>query len=148
MPCPIDPVIQEQPSGCGIAACAALAGVSYAESRRLANGLGIYAEDQALWSDTEYVTRLLRAQGLEAQAPAPFSDWERLPDRALLAIRWHLENGRPFWHWVVFARDAGQARVLDSKRALKHNVRTDFWRMQPKWFMAVSALPIDRQTAR
>ncbi|WP_256574723.1 hypothetical protein [Pseudomonas sp. PA15(2017)] len=33
---------------------------------------------------------------------------------------------------MVFARDAGQARTL------KHNVRTDFWRMQPKWFMVVN----------
>lgn len=138
MPYPITPVVQEQPSGCGLAACAALAGVSYRESRRIANGLGIYAEDQALWSDTEYVTRLLRAQGLDAKPPAPFSSWEQLPDRALLAIRWRLEHGRPFWHWVVFARDQGNACVLDSKRSLKHNLRTDFWRMQPKWFMVVS----------
>lgn len=142
MPHPITPVIQEQPSGCGIAACAALAGVSYGESRQIANGLGIHAEDQALWSDTQHVTRLLRAQALDARPPVPFSSWERLPDRALLAIRWRLVNGRPFWHWVVFARDGDNAYVLDSKRSLKHNRRTDFWRMQPKWFMAVTAEPM------
>ena len=32
-------VIQEEKTGCGIAACAALANVSYAEAKRVANGL-------------------------------------------------------------------------------------------------------------
>ena len=35
MPYPLDAVIQEHPSGCGIAACAALARVSYRESLSL-----------------------------------------------------------------------------------------------------------------
>lgn len=148
MPYPLDAVIQEHPSGCGIAACAALAGVSYNESRRIANGLGICAEDQALWSDTRYVARLLHALALEAAPPEAFAGWDTLPDRALLAIRWRLENGRAFWHWVVFARDGGDARVLDSKRSLKHNLRRDFWRMQPKWFMAVSAVAVNKETAQ
>jgi len=53
-------VIQEEATGCGIAASAALAGVSYAEAKRSANALGIYAADTALWSETEHVPRLLR----------------------------------------------------------------------------------------
>lgn len=135
VPCP---VIQEQPSGCGIAACAALAGVSYAQARAVAEGLGIQAEDRALWSDTRYMRRLLMALGLSA-APSEtsFSGWQALPDRALLAIKWHLENGTPFWHWVVFVRDNEDAFVLDSKRALKHHQRRDFGRMKPRWFIEV-----------
>jgi hypothetical protein len=39
---------------------------------------------------------------------------------------------------VVFVREAGEARVLDPKRALKSNVRTDFGRMRPKWFMRIA----------
>ena len=48
----MEPVIQEEPTGCGIAASAALAGVSYAEAKQKANALGIYAADTALWSMT------------------------------------------------------------------------------------------------
>ncbi|MBV0931871.1 hypothetical protein [Marinobacterium weihaiense] len=134
----MDAVIQEEVSGCGIAACAALAGVSYAEARARANALGIHAWDQRLWSQTDHVRRLLQAFGIRAASgETPFTDWDALPDRALLAIKWRLENGQPFWHWTVFVRDGGDARVLDSKKALKHNVRRDFYRMKPRWFIAV-----------
>ncbi|MGP9766875.1 hypothetical protein ACT3UM_14215 [Halomonas sp. AOP13-D3-9] len=133
------PVIQEEISGCGIAACAALAGISYAQAKETANALGIYAEDTALWSDTEYVRKLLRALGITA-APTetPFdTSWERLPDKALLAIKWRMEQGKPFWHWVVFVRSEQETVVLDSKKALKTNARRDFGRIKPKWFIHV-----------
>ena len=129
-------VIQEEISGCGIAAVAALAGVSYGQAKGRANSLGIYAQDRSLWSDTEYVRRLLTAYGLLASPDElPFQDWAALPDRALLAIKWHRENGTAFWHWGVFVRDGDDAYVLDSKKSLKQNCRRDFGRMKPKWFI-------------
>jgi len=134
----MNPVIQEEISGCGIAACAALAGITYAQAKETANALGIYAEDTALWSDTEYVRTLLRALGITAASTeTPFDTWEHLPDKALLAIKWRMEQGRPFWHWVVFARSEQEAVVLDSKKALKANIRRDFGRIKPKWFIRV-----------
>ena len=134
----MDAVVQQEPTGCGIAACAALAQIDYGQARQVANALGIFAEDRALWSDTHYVRRLLGELGIVA-APEqhPFDGWESLPDRALLAIKWRLVAGRPFWHWVVFVRDAEGCFVLDSKKALKHNRRQDFGRMKPKWYIAV-----------
>ena len=51
----MSPVIQEEISGCGFAACAVLAGITYAQANVTANHLGTYAEDTAFWSDTEYV---------------------------------------------------------------------------------------------
>lgn len=134
----MNPVIQEEISGCGIASCAALAGITYAQAKETANALGIYAEDTALWSDTEYVRTLLRALGITvAPTETPFDAWESLPDKALLAIKWHTEQGRPFWHWVVFIRSEQDTVVLDSKKALKTNARRDFGRIKPKWFIRV-----------
>jgi len=129
----MNPVIQQEPTGCGIAASAALAGISYAEAKRCANAMGIYAGDTALWSETAHVRRLLRELGVAVSATeAPFESWERLPDKALLAIKWRMEQGRPFWHWVVFSREHVEARVLDSKKALQTNVRKDFGRIKPR----------------
>lgn len=134
----MEPVIQEETTGCGIAASAVLAGVSYEEARRQACALGIHAADTALWSDTEHVRTLLRAFGLSvSDTETPFESWERLPDKALMAIKWRMEHGRPFWHWVVFVRAGGKARVLDSKKALKSNIRRDFGRIKPKWYIEV-----------
>lgn len=134
----MNPVTQEEISGCGIAACAALAGITYVQAKATANALGIYAEDTALWSDTEYVRRLLCALGITA-APTEtsFDTWATLPDKALLAIKWRTEQGRPFWHWVVFVRTERDTVVLDSKKALKTNIRRDFGRIKPKWFIRV-----------
>jgi hypothetical protein len=135
----MEPVIQEETTGCGIAASAALAGVSYAEAKRKANALGIYAADTSLWSETAHVRKLLREFGIfVSPKETPFESWEQLPDRALLAIKWRIEQGKPFWHWVLFVRENGKAKVLDSKKALKSNVRRDFGRIKPKWYIEVS----------
>ena len=132
-------VIQEEASGCGIAAAANIAGTSYAAMRTQANAMGIFASDPLLWSDTQYVRRLLAQAGIHtAETETPFESWQALPDLALLAIKHHQDNGRDFWHWVVFQRIDGQAFVLDSASYLPANVRTDFEAMQPKWSIAVT----------
>jgi len=133
------PVIQLEPTGCGIASVAALAGVSYSRAKSAANSLGIYADDQKLWSETAHVRTLLRQFGLIADSTETlFRSWEALPDLALLSIKWHLEHGRPCWHWVVFARENDRPSVLDSRKGLRRHLRTDFGRIKPKWYIGVA----------
>lgn len=132
------PVVQLERTGCGIASAAAVAGLSYRKMKSIANSLGIFADDESLWSDTSHVRTLLAHCGLETEAgEKPFRSWEALPDLALLAIKWHMEKSKPHWHWVVFVREKGRAFVLDSNRRLRRNIRTDFRRMNPKWFIPV-----------
>lgn len=132
-------VVQEEKTGCGIAACAAISGVSYKKAKAIANSLGIFADDKTLWSETSHVQRLLTHCGTAVACPkTPFTNWHALPDLALLAIKWHEEKGRRYWHWVVFVRDASGCYVLDSKETLKNNIRKDFGRMQPKWYLKVN----------
>ena len=132
------PVIQAETTGCAIAAVAALAGVNYAEARKAANDLGIYAQDERLWSETAHVRKLLAHFGCRAlSGERLFRSWKTLPDLALLAIKWHLEKKRPFWHWVIFVRDEKGDYVLDSKKALRRHKRTDFGRIKPKWYIEV-----------
>jgi hypothetical protein len=135
----VSPVIQEEPTGCGIAAVANILGKSYAEMKVIANAMGIWAEDETLWSETGHVRRMLAEAGVRTCAgETPFESWEALPDLALLAIKHHQQNGRNFWHWVVFKRSGGEAQVLDSASYLPANLRTDFAAMQPRWFIAVT----------
>ena len=132
-------VIQEEKTGCAIASSAAIAGISYKEARRIANGMGVYAEDSDLWSETNYTRRLLARLGVKVgNKEIPFTNWVSLPNCALLSIKWNLQNGQPFWHWVVFVRDGDRKYVLDSKKSLKSNIRTDFGRMKPKWYIEVN----------
>ncbi|TGV05596.1 hypothetical protein E4695_15835 [Alcaligenaceae bacterium 429] len=133
-------VVQEETTGCGIASVANVLGKTYAEMKAIANAMGIYAEDTSLWSDTHYVRRLLSHAGIKTSADElPFESRETLPNTALLSIKHHQENGKDFWHWVVFKRDQGEAAVLDSASYLPSNIRKDFDDMQPKWFIAVDA---------
>lgn len=134
----LNPVIQAETTGCGIAACAAILGKTYAQMKAIANAMGIEAADQTLWSDTAYVRRILADAGVvTAPDEVPFESWAALPDLALLSIKYHLEEGKPFWHWVVFQRVNGVASVLDSASYLSENNRTDFNEMTPKWFIEV-----------
>jgi len=131
-------VIQEEVTGCGIASAAAIAGLSYKKAQKIANTLGIYADDQTLWSDTAHIRKLLKHLGVNAAAKEQtFTEWQKLPDCALLSIKWHVVNDKPFWHWVVFVREGKNEYVLDSKKALKNHVRTDFGRMKPKWYIKI-----------
>jgi len=134
----LSPVIQEEVSGCGIASVANILGKSYSEMKSIANAMGIYADDESLWSKTEYVRRMLSKHGVSASKDeVPFESWERLPDVALLSIKHYQENGKNFWHWVVFRRVRNKSFVLDSANYLESNVRVDFDSMDPKWFIEI-----------
>lgn len=137
----ISPVIQEEATGCGIAAVANILGKTYPEMKAIANGLGIYADDTALWSDTQHVRTLLKNEGIAtSDSETPFTTWDTLPDTALLAIKHHQEDGKDFWHWVVFRRIDGNAMVIDSAAYLDSNIRVDFFEMEPKWFVGIDGL--------
>ena len=134
-----NPVLQLERTGCAIASVAVLSGRSYPEMKSIADTLGIFAHDKSLWSDTSHIRRLLDHVGLNADpGEVPFRSWESLPDLALLSIKWHLDKGCPFWHWAVFVREKGQSCVLDSGKGLRTNVRTDFGRMRPRWYIRVT----------
>jgi len=78
------PVVQLERTGCGIANVAALAGVSYRQAQRVANRLGIFADDSRLWSETHHVRRLLKEYGIRsASTEVPFTSWEPAGSRAV-----------------------------------------------------------------
>jgi hypothetical protein len=133
------PVIQLDRTGCAIASVAALTHETYATVKNEAAKLGIVVADPRLWTEMEPMKRLLARFRVSNGGRAEFTSWASLPDRALLAIKWHREKNGPAWHWVVFVRDEAGESVLDSKRALASHRRTDFGRMKPKWFMPVGA---------
>lgn len=129
-------VIQEESSGCGIASVALLAGVSCQQAKEKARSFGIFAEDEKLWSTTDYVRRLLREYSIPAShEEAPFISWSTLPDSALISLKWRLENSKPFWHWSVFHRTQSETVINGPAACLENNRRTDFENMKPKWFI-------------
>ena len=134
-------IVQEEVTGCGIASVANIVGKTYQEMKAIANDSGIYADDRSLWSDTRYVRELLSREGFKtSDNEIAFESWDKLPDRALLSIKHHEEDGINFWHWVVFKRIEGQPFVIDSASYLPSNIRVDFEAMHPKWYIEVNKL--------
>ena len=132
----VNVVIQEEKTGCGIASVANIVNLPYTDVKKKANSLGIFAEDKTLYSDTGYVRRLLNEYEVEtSNKEVPFTSWDKLPDLALLSIKYHEEDGVPFWHWVVFKRINGNPVVLDSASYLNENKRLYFDVMEPKWYI-------------
>ncbi|HYP15945.1 MAG TPA: hypothetical protein VEQ65_01930, partial [Opitutus sp.] len=111
------------------------------ETKRRGVAAGVDVTDPRLWGGTRLMRTLLAEVGVRAGVDEEkFRTWAELPDLALLAIKWHVERTGPAWHWVVFVRDASGEYVLDPKRALRTNRRTDFGRMKPKWFIRIRHL--------
>ncbi len=134
-------IVQEEVTGCGIASVANIVGKTYQEMKRIANDMGIYANDKSLWSDTQYVRKMLAHSGFKTFAnEVAFNSWYALPDLALLSIKYHEEDGINFWHWVVFKRIEGKPFVLDSASYLQSNIRVDFDVLQPKWYIEVNKI--------
>lgn len=134
------PVIQEDTTGCGLACVAMLAGVSYRHVKAMAGQRGIKVEDPRLWSDTRYIRELLAGYNISvSRQVSTFTSWNRLPPLALLATKWHRCNHNVFWHWAIFCRGLERSVVIDPKAALKNNIRTDFGRIKPKWFIKINA---------
>jgi ABC-type bacteriocin/lantibiotic exporter with double-glycine peptidase domain len=131
-------IVQEDSTGCGIACAAMLAGKSYMAAKKRAKSLGIFVEDENLYSDTLHLKQLLKSYNITiGKKKIPFKDWELLPLVAILAIKYKENQSPPTWHWVVYQNlDKGPV-VLDPKRELKSNLRTDFGRMKPKWYIKV-----------
>ena len=132
-------VVQEEENGCGFGAVANITQLPYSTIKSKANSLGIFAGDELLFSETNYVRKLLSEYGYTASPnEIAFQNWDSLPDLALLSIKFTIKNERPYWHWVVFKREGNHPVVLDSSMQLTNNLRTDFNNMQPKWYVQVS----------
>ncbi|MCU7837040.1 MAG: hypothetical protein KZQ83_17550 [gamma proteobacterium symbiont of Taylorina sp.] len=131
-------IVQEDITGCGIASVANIVELPYKTVMDKANSLGIFVDDEALFSDTKYVRKVLREYNIQISiTETPFKSWKSLPDLALLSIKHYTENNRHYWHWVVFKREQGNPFVLDSAAYLKNNERTDFNAMKPEWYIEV-----------
>ncbi len=132
----IKPVIQQDLTGCGLACVATVVGLRYEQVKATALTLGIDVKVPSLWSETTHVRHLLEHfHVIPSKQEIPFRSWKTLPSLALLAIKWHRENGQPHWHWVVYHRSQTGPIVLDPKKGLRHNRRTDFGRIKPKWYI-------------
>jgi len=125
-------------TGCGLACIATLANKPYTDVRKVAISKLGFDTDGDFYTKTEQLIKLGSLFGVKISAKRrhQFKGWVHLPNSAILAINYNKDSES--WHWVVFRRVAYTAYVIDPRRSVKTNRRTDFGRMKPFAF-----LPID-----
>ena len=131
-------IVQEHPEGCALACAAMLTNRNYSEIAGIAGMLDIHAGDKTLYSTTTPLRRLLNQLGVRLiSGETAFASWDTLPNKALLATKWHIEEGLAMWHWVVFVGDENGGVVYDPAPYLEHPKRRDLSTIHPKWFIEV-----------
>lgn len=131
-------IVQVDSTGCGLACVAMLAGRSYEQVKRKSIRLGILNDKEPFYTVTQDLRELLANYNISSKPGRKVRKWESLPDKAILAIN-HQEN-YGIWHWVVFVRVSSEKfYVLDPRRAVKTERRTDFGRMRLRSYIEVGA---------
>ena len=128
-------ILQENPSGCGLACVAMLANKSYKEVREKARSLG-FDSDRCLRTSAGELRSLLKECGISASKHLiSFRNWDQLPDICILAINYN--KSTEIWHWVVFASTNGSKYVFDPNPHIKTDKRTDLRRIKAKWYLKI-----------
>lgn len=146
---------QEHVRGCGLACVAMLTGLPYnwirddydeifgppERSKSLTKG----TSSLEYGTDAQDLNALLEANDFNSNKRLiSFKSWNDLPEFAILAVRYkqHKKYGNETWHWVVFDRKENVVYdpwiSKEEKQAGKiENIRTDYKRMRPKFFLGV-----------
>jgi len=129
-------VRQRDPTGCGLACIAMIAGTNYEKVRDIAvNELG-WNEAEAFYTGTRDLRELSRYFGVDVgKRRRPFKTFQSLPTVAILAINYKEQTDT--WHWVVFHRIEDNPVIYDPNQSIKNDKRRDFGRIKAKWFLPV-----------
>ena len=129
-------VKQGDPTGCGLACIAMLAGSDYNTVRELAiKELG-FEDSGAFYTGTNHLRYLSDSFNIElGKKRRQFKSFEALPEIAILAINYKEDSDT--WHWVVYRRTINDEFVYDPRKNIKANKRRDFGRIKAKWFLPV-----------
>lgn len=127
-------VRQRHSTGCGIAAAATLAGISYARAYREYRTL--FPDEPSHRTDSPEIRTLVRRFGVRLGRLVRTHRWTMLKRRCLVAVNYDRKTDH--WHWVVFEPTEEGGYVLDSKSKRPGGRRQDFRRMRLAWYHMIS----------
>jgi len=126
---------QRDPTGCGLACIAMIAGTNYEKVRDIAVELG-WDETGDFYTGNRDLRDLGKYFGIEiGKIRRPFKSFDALPEAAILAINYKKQSDT--WHWVVYRRTRNGEFVYDPNQSIKTNKRKDFGRIKVKWFLPI-----------
>lgn len=131
-------IVQEDPTGCGLACVAMLSNTTYKKVRKAALEIDLL-KGRTLYTSAKDLHNLAKKFDLSlGQRRRKFKSFDALPDTAILAINYRPKTGS--WHWVVYHRNSKDEYVIDPMRTVKTDKRKDFKRLQnkTKWWVEVN----------
>jgi len=132
-------VIQRDITGCGLACIAMLSGKSYSEVRKKAMDKLGFEDHGVFYTNTSQLVSLGREFSLNlGKRRRKFKGYDALPNIAILAINYREKSDT--WHWVIYHKSSTKEYVLDPKKSIKNNKRTDLSRIAKN---ATHWLPIE-----
>ncbi len=120
-------VIQEEPTGCGLACVAMVAGVSYAEVRNFAVEHMGFGTIGPFYTDLDDLRYMLDWYGYRLLRWTPFKSYDSVSPLCVLEI----ERPGAYNHWVLLVKCGLDMYVLDPFPDVKTEQRRDWWRLRP-----------------
>lgn len=122
-------VVQEDPTGCGLACVAMVAGETYTEIRRLAiEYLGVDPVGP-FYTDLDDLRYMLNWYGYGVLRSTSFKSYTPISPISIMGIE---RNGSGVEdHWVVHVKCGLDRYVLDPAPGVKSEQRRDWWRLHP-----------------
>lgn len=128
-------IVQNDPTGCGIACVAMLSEKSYQKVKSELLESSKFSKKRTFYTDDNDLRKLSSKFGISLGRLRQFRTWSEIPDKSIVAINYKKNDEDPEWHWVVFRRINNEEFVFDPKKAIKKVKRTDFGRMKAKWYL-------------
>ncbi|MBI9080607.1 MAG: hypothetical protein JEY79_12820 [Pseudodesulfovibrio sp.] len=125
----VERVIQEDPTGCGLACVSMVVSASYAEVRKLAiEHLG-FDSVGPFYTDLDDLRYMLDWYGYGLLRWTPFKSYKPISPVSIMGIE---RNGSGVEdHWVVHVKCGLDRYVFDPSRTVKTVQRRDWWKLRP-----------------
>lgn len=132
------PVRQNDPTGCGLACVACLAGATYADVKEVATTIFNWPPTtRCFYTTSAQIIALLEEFELQGMKGRMVRNWDSISSLAIVAINPRELKKSVYWHWVVFSKIGDKAIVIDPKT--KSMVRKNISRIRLR-----SYIPVER----
>lgn len=130
-------VVQDDPTGCGLACVAQMTGATYSEVFNIAVKILAFEHDGTFYTTIFDLRLLLSDFGYTLSRNMTFKSYDSISPLAILEI----ERSGDHNHWVVLVKCGLDMYVLDPAQHVKSDKRRDFHRLRPVSYANVVLLP-------
>lgn len=133
----IERVIQEDPTGCGIACIAMLVKEPYSYVKKILLKNYFFENSNVFYTNSSDLRIGMEIFGIKSKKARAIKYWSTIKDLSIVAINYSEKSNT--WHWVIYVPDnvGKYDYVIDPKKSIKTLKRTDFKKMKLKLYIPI-----------